>query len=272
MVERPGSRPSKPADANSGLTATVTGMSAQHDPAKHDPAENNAAIWTDQRQVADWVATSAERERTRSVHRQVMVELLPFDEADSFTFVDLGAGTGAASRAVLDHFANAQAVLADFSPQMMSEGNAALAPYEGRYRYVTMDLEQPGWPGDLPAPADAVISSLCVHHVPDERKRQLFYEICNNLAPGGWYLNYDPVGATSPEIADAWQRASDRRDPSAAATRANRTPEQLKRWENHIRYISPLEPQLRWLEEAGFDAVDVYWKDLDNAIFGGRRP
>ncbi len=257
-------------------------MSAEHDPAKHatsghsrgehGSAENNAAIWTDERQVADWVATSAERERTRSVHRQVMVELLPFAESDRFTFVDLGAGTGAASRAVLDRFANAQAVLADFSPQMMSEGASALARYEGRYRYVTMDLEQPGWPADLPAPADAVISSLCVHHVPDMRKRQLFSEICSHLAPGGWYLNYDPVGATSPEIADAWQRAADCRDPSAAATRANRTLEQLKRWENHIRYIAPLEPQLRWLEEAGFEAVDVYWKDLDNAIFGGRRP
>jgi tRNA (cmo5U34)-methyltransferase len=236
------------------------------------PEQDNAAIWTDERQVADWVATSGQRERTRSVHRQVMVDLLPFADDDEFTFVDLGAGTGAASRAVLDHFSSAKAVLADFSPQMMAEGHSALAGFQGRFGYVTMNLETPGWPAELPSSADAVISSLCVHHVPDERKRQLFSEICSHLAPGGWYLNYDPVGATSPVIADAWQRVGDRRDPTAQAARANRTPEQLKRWENHIRYISPLAPQLLWLEEAGFEAVDVYWKDLDNAIFGGRRP
>lgn len=235
-------------------------------------AQDNSAIWTDERQVADWVATAGQRELTRSVHRQVMVDLLPFDEGEEFTFVDLGAGTGAASRAVLDRFGSSKAVLADFSPQMMAEGDSALADYQGRFRYVTMDLEAPGWPDELPSAPDAVISSLCVHHVPDERKRQLFAEICSHLAPGGWYLNYDPVGATSPVVADAWQRVGDRRDPSAPAARANRTPDQMKRWENHIRYISPLAPQLRWLEEAGFEAVDVYWKDLENAIFGGRRP
>ncbi len=236
------------------------------------PAENNAAIWTDAAQVADWVASSTQRERTRSLHRQVIVDLLPFADDEEFTFVDLGAGTGAASRAVLDRYRSAKAVLADFSPQMMAEGLSSLAPYEGRFRYVTMDLESPGWPDDLPQSAHAVISSLCVHHVPDERKKQLFAEILEHLEPGGWYLNYDPVGATSPVVADAWQRVGDRRDPNAPAARANRTPEQQKRWENHIRHISPLDPQLRWLEDAGFEAVDVYWKDLENAIFGGRRP
>jgi len=34
-----------------------------------------------------------------------------------------------------------------------------------------------------------------VHHLPDARKRGLFTEIFGRLAPGGWYLNYDPVRA-----------------------------------------------------------------------------
>ena len=34
---------------------------------------------------------------------------------------------------------------------------------------------------------------------------------------------------------------------------------------------SPLFDQLRWLEEAGFQAVDVYWLKAGHAIFGGRK-
>ena len=118
----------------------------------------------------------------------------------------------------------------------------------------------------------AVISSLCVHHLPDERKRQLFSEIFARLAPGGWYLNFDPVSTEGPVVEATWQRASDRRDPAAAVKRANRTPEQHAHYENHVRYIIPLEPQVGFLRAAGFEAVDVYWKELDYVIYGGRRP
>jgi hypothetical protein len=34
----------------------------------------------------------------------------------------------------------------------------------------------------------------------------------------------------------------------------------------------PLSPQIDFLRAAGFEAVDVYWKELDYALFGGRRP
>jgi hypothetical protein len=36
--------------------------------------------------------------------------------------------------------------------------------------------------------------------------------------------------------------------------------------------MSPLRPQLEFLHAAGFEGVDVYWKELDYAIYGGRRP
>jgi tRNA (cmo5U34)-methyltransferase len=237
-----------------------------------DSAQSNAEIWKSDSAVAQWVATAEERERQRVRARQMMAELLPFAPSDAFTFVDLGAGTGAAARTVLERYPASRAVLADYSPQMMDEGRRALAPYEGRYRYVELDLIAGRWPAGLDAGLEAVISSLCVHHLPDERKRGLFAEIAERLAPGGWYLNYDPVAADDPAVEETWQRVQDRRDPEAAAKRANRTPEEQARWDNHVRHISPLGPQLDFLRAAGFDAVDVYWKELDHVIFGGRRP
>jgi tRNA (cmo5U34)-methyltransferase len=232
----------------------------------------NAAIWKSGQGIAYWRSTADDRERRRAHQRRLMADLLPFGDDEPFTFVDLGAGTGAAARAVLDRYPGARAILADFSTQMMAEGERELAPYAGRYSYVEFDLARGGWPAEIPARMPAVISSLCVHHLPDERKQQLFGEILSRLAPGGWYLNFDPVAAGDPVVEAAWQRANDRRDPAAAEKRANRTPEEQMRYENHVRYMIPLAPQLGFLRAAGFEGVDVYWKELDYVIYGGRRP
>lgn len=237
-----------------------------------DSAESNAAVWQSEEHVAQWVATAGERERGRGQARRLLAEFLPFAPGDAFTFVDLGAGTGAASQAVLDQFPAATAVLADYSPQMMEQGRLALAAYEGRYRYVEVDLAAGRWSPELAGGLQAVISSLSVHHLPDERKAELFREIVRRLAPGAWYLNYDPVQAPEAGVGEAWQRVLDRRDPEAEERRTHRSPEEQARWENHVRHIVGLDTQLALLRDAGFEAVDVYWKELDHAITGGRRP
>ncbi|MCU4185135.1 class I SAM-dependent methyltransferase [Acidiferrimicrobium sp. IK] len=237
-----------------------------------DSAESNAAVWKSDAGIVQWVATAEERERGRVWPRRLLAELLPFSEADAFEFVDLGAGTGAAARAVLDRYPGATAVLADYSSQMMEEGSRALVGYDGRYRYVEFDLEAGRWPAEITGGLQAVISSLCVHHLPDERKQALFEQILERLAPGAWYLNYDPVAADDPAVEAAWRRVVDERDPEAAARRAHREPAEQERWDNHVRHIVPLALQLGFLRGAGYEGVDAYWKELDHAIFGGRRP
>ena len=237
-----------------------------------DSAEANAAVWKSEETVARWVADAEGRERRRGWPRSLMAELLPFDTVDAFTFVDLGAGTGAAAQAVLQRYPKATAVLADYSAHMMAEGQRLLSPFDGRYRYVELDLAAGRWPEELSGGLDAVISSLCVHHLPDERKHQLFVEIRERLLPGAWYLNYDPVAAEEPAVEAAWLRVLEVLDPEMAAKHSPHTAEERARWENHVRHISVLFPQLELLRSAGFEAVDVYWKELDHAIFGGRRP
>jgi tRNA (cmo5U34)-methyltransferase len=238
-----------------------------------DSEDTNAAVWKSDIGVNFWKSTQDEREQRRAGHRTLMAELLPFAADQPFTFADLGAGTGAASRVILDHFTAAQAILADFSAQMMAQGEAELKPYAGRYRYVEFDLAAPGsWPDGMTDPVDAAISSLSVHHLNDARKQSLFAEIRSHLAPGGWYLNYDPVAPPDAVVEEAWLRAGDRRDPAAAAKREHRTPEEQFRYENHVRYMIPLDQQLGFLRAAGFEGVDVFWKNLDYVIYGGRRP
>ena len=237
-----------------------------------DTTDSNAAIWKSDEIIKEWVAKANERERTRIAHWQTMAKLLPFGGSDEFTFLDLGAGIGTAARIVLERYPRSTAVLAEFSPQMIAEGTRELAPYDGRFRYAEFDMLAGVWPDEIPTELDAVITSLCIHHMPDNRKQGLFVEIYEHLVPGGWYFNYDLVTSPDPVVEATWQRTNDREDPEAEHKRNHRSPQEQARYENHVRYMIPLEQQLGFFRAAGYDGVDVYWKHLDNVIYGGRRP
>jgi tRNA (cmo5U34)-methyltransferase len=235
-------------------------------------ANTNDAIWKSAEVAKSFAAQSAQRERERAEQLTFMARLLPFGSEDAFTFVDLGAGTGAVSRAVLTEYPRANAILAEYSEEMMAEGRPLLADFEGRYQYVAFDMLSGQWPAELPERLDAVLSALSIHHLPDDRKRSIFHEIRAHLSPGGWYVNFDPVRSPDDTLERIWERVNDRYDPSAPAKRANRTPQEQARWENHVRHMIPLAPQLEWLREAGFADIDVFWKRLDWVIYGGRAP
>jgi len=236
-----------------------------------EQADTNAAIWRSDEIVQTWAAEAADRERNHGAQWRLMALLLPFGKRDEFTFLDLGAGTGAASKAILERHPCSTGILADFSPEMMGAGELELRPFAGRYRYAEFDLLAGDWPAAIPAAVDAVVTSLCVHHLPDGRKESLFAEIRDRLVPGGWYLNYDPVRTEDPAVAATWERVNDTVNPAAAHKRHNRTAQEQARYDNHVRYMIPLEQQLGYLRAAGFQGIDVYWKRLDYVIYGGYR-
>jgi tRNA (cmo5U34)-methyltransferase len=242
------------------------------DMAESATPDTNAEVWKSEASVQQWLAGMDARERKRADQFAFLADMLPFDRDASFTLLDLGAGTGAAARGILTRYPHAQAILADFSPQMMDAGLEVLRPYEGRYRYVELDLHADSWPSTIPPQVDAAVTSQCVHHLPDDRKQNLFAQILAHLPAGGWYLNFDPVAAPDPQVAAEWERVNDRLDPSTAHQRSHRSPLEQARHNNHVRYMIDLDRQVGFLKTAGFTAVDVYWKQLDYVIYGGKRP
>ncbi len=234
--------------------------------------DTNEAVWKSEANIKRWAAEAAAREAKRAEAMRFMAALLPFEPDDEFTVLDLAAGTGMAARAVMDYFPKARTVLAEYSPAMMAEGSKVLEPYVGRYCYVEFDLLTPDWPADIPVPMDSAVTSQAIHHLPDERKQTLFREVFERLKPGGWYINYEPVKAPNPAVAYTWQRVSDRFDPQAAYKRTHHSPQEQAQHENHVRHMIDLDHQLGFFRSAGFEAVDVYWKQLEYVIYGGRRP
>jgi tRNA (cmo5U34)-methyltransferase len=233
-----------------------------------DPLDGgDAAAWTSDGDVARWLAGADERERRRTAERRLMADLLPFGENDAFVFVDLGAGSGAAAGAVLEQYPAATAILADFSPQMAEAGTKALDAHRGRFRYVDFDLADGPWPASIPDRVDAVVTSMVLHHLPDDRKEELLAEVLARLVPGGWFLDFDLVAPDDPLVEAAWNRARDRTDRATGGPALPSPHEHA-----HQLHLSPLPRQLDLLRSAGFEAVDTYWKRLDAVILGGRRP
>jgi tRNA (cmo5U34)-methyltransferase len=64
----------------------------------------------------------------------------------------------------------------------------------------------------------------------------------------------------------------DRYDPEMARRRLHPTPEERARHENHLRHMIPLTQQLGYLQTAGFEGIDVYWKQLEWVVYAGCRP
>src|SRR2546430_906448 len=143
-----------------------------------EAADTNAAIWESAEAGEAWTAEAERQEGSRQAHPRFHAILLPFGEQDEFTFLDLGAGTGAASRAILEEYPRSTAILADYSAEMMRVGEREMEPFAGRYLYVQFDMSAGGeWPAAIPAALDAVVTSMCVHHLTDDRKQSLFTEI-----------------------------------------------------------------------------------------------
>src|ERR1700722_8878594 len=140
--------------------------------------------------------------------------------SDAPRVLDLGAGTGSTSQAVLAEYPNARLVLVDENPGMVDVAQSVL-PAANVERVAIADLSDP-----LPHESfDLVVSALAIHHLDGAAKRALFAEIHERLAAGGVFALADVVvpddpadaaieltpGYDKPDRADdllAWLRAT----------------------------------------------------------------
>ena len=176
--------------------------------------------------------------------------LLSFVPRTARRILDLGTGDGRLLALLRIDRPGAEGVAVDFSPTMLAAARERFREVAA-VRVVEHDLDEP-----LPplGKFDVVVSSFAIHHCTDERKRSLYGEIFGLLEPGGVFLNLEHVASATPALhqrfLDALGTTSE--DPS------NR--------------LAPVEIQLRWLREIGFEDVDCYWKWLELALIGGGRP
>ena len=177
--------------------------------------------------------------------------------------LDLGAGTGALSEAMLRHDAIGTIELVDVDPEMLDQARVRLERFGGRARFREQSFLDP-----LPA-CDAVAASLALHHIPEMRdKRALYRRIHASLRPGGVFVNADAVMPADPEGREAgyafW----------AAHMVSRGIPEErayqhFAEWAEEDTY-QPIEQELAAMATAGFTA-GIAWHEGPMAVLVGHR-
>jgi tRNA (cmo5U34)-methyltransferase len=196
--------------------------------------------------------------------------------------VDLCCGEGLLSAALLERFPRARVLALDLSPTMLEKARETCATHAGRFEARIFDLAGRSW-RTFPEPVQAFVSSLAVHHLDGEGKRELFRNLAAALAPGGALVIADLVLPASPAshalAARAWDEAVRRRSLELAGSLRPYEIFRDERWNlwadpepDPIDQPSPLFDQLRWLAEAGLTGVDVHWMKAGHAVYGGVRP
>lgn len=198
--------------------------------------------------------------------------------------LDLCCGAGLLTRALLDKFPECHVYGLDGSLTMIAHAEKALADYGKRFKTRQFDLAATDW-REFTVPIHAVVSSLAIHHLNGPEKQALFKDIASLLMPGGSFIIADltePMDQFGKGIAaDAWDEAVRQRSLDLDGNLNGYDHFRELGW-NHYAQSEPdpdsidkpssLFDQLKWLDEAGFIDVDVFWMKAGHAIFGGRKP
>lgn len=234
--------------------------------------EDNSATFIDYGR-----AFTPDRERQHEIICDLIASVEPCREV-----VELCCGNGDLARLLLDRLAEVRLRALDGSATMLAATRATCAHHGDRLDVQSFDLATRDWRGLEPAP-DAICSSLAVHHLSGDEKRQLFEDLHAALRPGGLFVLADlmlPAGKAGWRIAaEDWARAVAARSQSIHGDdRALRRFEEL-RWnyylwpkDNVIDQPSSVAEHIAWLAAAGFAAVDVHWMLAGHAILSARRP
>ncbi len=178
--------------------------------------------------------------------------------------LDLGAGTGALSAAILAHGAVGAVELLDVDEEMLARARDRLHDFGERARFTVRSFSDP-----LPR-CDAVAASLALHHVPAlEEKAALFGRIFQALRPGGVFVNADATmpadDAGRAAAFDAWAAHMARSGIDDAQARRH-----FAEWAGEDTYL-PLDDELAALGAAGFEARCV-WSDRPSTVVVALRP
>ena len=190
------------------------------------------------------------------------VDLLDLREQPVQRVLDLGAGTGLMSAAVLDRHPDAKVVLLDGAAEMLEQARARLPTHA--ITTVLADLRDP-----LPqGPFDAVVSALAIHHLEDADKRDLFTRIRHVLRPRGAFVNAEHVTGPNPWLAGTY-RAMWTDACRAAGAAEEEIAGALERME--MDRSLDIATQLDWMRAAGLEDCDCFFKHLHFAVLAGWR-
>lgn len=180
--------------------------------------------------------------------------------------LDLGAGTGKTTAAILRRFGKSHAVCIDLFDEMLSHAADRFAQEDGMRERVELRSAD-FMTADLGSGFDLCVSALAIHHQDPPGKRSLFREVYQALRPGGYFCIIDWVkfgeqwkneaalAAAESHVRVALERAGREGRQRIPDSVASNWTEVADAWVEHWRTknLPDTEDDLcSWLEAAGF--------------------
>lgn len=167
--------------------------------------------------------------------------------------LDLGAGTGGLSEALLSRAEVGTVELLDVDPEMMDRARSRLGRFENRARFTLRSYDEPF------SRCDACAASLALHHIPTlEAKVELYARVFEALRPGGVLVNADVNMPLAEAERDRLYRYWADHLVSSGIAEA-RAWEHFDEWSGEDTYL-PRDAEVDALSRIGFLAECV-WED-----------
>jgi tRNA (cmo5U34)-methyltransferase len=216
---------------------------------KLKPTINDPSRWLTSERVQGYL------DRADKIPHRVEGEnvLLDFIPKTTRKVLDLGTGDGRLIKLLKTKILSARYVAIDFSPPMLRTLKRRFGSDN------SVSIVQHNLDSHLPNLGyfDAVLSSLAIHHLKQERKKALYSEIYSIIRSGGIFCNLDHFASRSRRLSHHFRRALD----------GQRAPNR-----NHEARLTTVETEISLLKKGGFVDVDCYWKWLQFALLISFKP
>lgn len=176
--------------------------------------------------------------------------LLEEISAQSKRILDIGAGDSRLLSLLLLKCQNATGVALDYSPTMINKLGERFKN-ENRVDIFEHDIRK-----TLPKTLgyfDVIVSSFAIHHLPNNRKYELYNEAFDIIEPRGIFCNLEHVSSPTQSLHQKFYEL------------IGMTVDE----EDKSNVLLDVETQLKWLRKIGFDEVDCYWKWRELALLIG---
>jgi SAM-dependent methyltransferase len=148
----------------------------------------------------DYVQAWIEQRQTPGNEQQQIITAVNAAQNPQLKFLDLGAGWGRFSKAILENFPGSSGVAADYSEPMIEAAKQSFAGLEDRISLLKLDISESGSIKNLPTKFDLIFSHQTLHHFDSVSLGRIYGEAREALAPHGQFLNIDRV-ARPPRVA-----------------------------------------------------------------------
>ncbi len=217
-------------------------------------------------EVFDKHAKKYDRERRKLIpgfddFYGLAIDVIDFKD-DNPRVLDLGAGTGLLTMFLLEKYPNARVTLVDLSDNMLNEARMRFKD-NANINYLNEDYITNQYSEKF----DIIMSSLSIHHLNSEEKKNIYDKYVGLLNDGGIFVNADLIKDVDSDVEKLFYKKCD------DLILKNVSKEEFDNANKRRKFddTDPIGFQLDCLKNAGCKLVGVPFKFYTHAVLWGKK-